>query len=315
MLRIIPMLQIINLLLVFVSVMAWADDRIVFSVAQMQEHKKLCINKMRSNPANLNNPSYQLQRAISNISGDDADYIPKVIGAGEIFYEGTIPYQLMHNGVKVILNSYYDAAWMTDVIYGLKGHHEPQEEKCFYEVLKYIPENAVMIELGSYWAYYSLWFSFDIKGARNYLIEPDPKRLETGKKNFELNKKTGFFKRGFAGIKHDMDPDYNGADWISIDDFLERQGIAHVAILHSDIQGAEAAMLETAVNHLSVIDYFFISTHDPETAHKPCLQFFKRHNFIILTEYVSSQSCGCDGLIVAKRPGVAGPDFIPVRIY
>ena len=48
-----------------------------------------------------------------------------------------IPYQLMHNGSrKIILNSYSDTQWLTDVIYGLKGHHEPQEEKCFYEVLK-----------------------------------------------------------------------------------------------------------------------------------------------------------------------------------
>ena len=82
----------------------------------MQEHKRRCKAKMSSNPANLQNSGYQMQRALLTISGDDADYIPKVAGAGEIFYDAVIPYQLMHNGIKIILNSYYDAQWLTDVI-------------------------------------------------------------------------------------------------------------------------------------------------------------------------------------------------------
>jgi hypothetical protein len=89
----------------------------------------------------------------------------------------------------------------------------------------------------------------------------------------------------------------------------------HVNILHADIQGAEVEMLETTVRHLDKIDYFFISTHNHVTDHPPCLAFFKRHGFIILTEYMDYQSCGCDGLIVAKRPGVAGPDSIEVQKY
>ncbi len=288
---------------------------IVYSCEEMQEHKKKCKERMSANPANFHDPSYQMQRALVTISGDDADYIPKVIGAGEVFYDGPIPYQLMHNGVKVVLNSYYDVQWLTDVIYGLKGHHEPQEEKCFYEVLKYLPENATMIELGSYWAYYSLWFAHQINGAKNYLIEPDPRRLEIGKKNFELNNKIGVFRRGFVGTMKDGEPDITGAEQISIDNFLEREKIEHVNILHSDIQGAEVEMLETTVKHLDNIDYFFISTHDPQTAHFPCLHFFKTHGFVILAEHTGYQSCSGDGLIVAKRKGVAGPEQIAIRIY
>lgn len=150
--------------------------------------------KISSDPFNLQDSSYQMKRALLTILGDDADDIPKVLQAGEIINDETIgSYQLMHNGVKIIANSYYDAKWLTDVICALKGHHEPQEEKCFYEVLKCMPENATMIELGAYWAYYSLWFASEIKGARNYLIEPDSKRLEVGRKNFKLNNKTGNF--------------------------------------------------------------------------------------------------------------------------
>ena len=106
---------------------------IVYSPEQMQEHKRKCTERMSSNPSNLKDLTYQMQRALKTVLGDDADYIPKVVGAGEIFYDEAVPYQLMHNGVKIILNSYYDVQWLTDVIYALKGHHEPQEEKCFHE--------------------------------------------------------------------------------------------------------------------------------------------------------------------------------------
>lgn len=289
-----------------------SNERSVLSHEAMFEHKKKCRESMCLNSLNLQDPTYDMKRALFSIDCDDTDYIPKVVESGEIVHDGAIPYQLMHNGVKVILNSYYDVQWLTDVIYGLKGHHEPQEERCFYEVLKYMPENATMIELGSYWAYYSLWFASEVKGAKNYLIEPDPRRLEIGRKNFDLNNKTGKFIRGFAGLMIDRDPDINGAPLISIDDFMTQEGIKHLHILHADIQGAEAAMLETTVKHLDNIDYFFISTHDIQTAHIPCLNFFKAHGFIILAEHTVDQSFGGDGLIVAKRRGVAGPEAIQI---
>lgn len=288
------------------------NGHIIYSPEEMHEHKRNCIKQISTNPVNLQDPTYHMQRALLCITADDTDYIPKVAGAGEIFYNGTTAYQLMHNGVKVILNSYYDSQWLTDVIQGLKGHHEPQEEKCFYEVLKYIPENATMIELGSYWAYYSLWFASQIKNAKNYLIEPDPRRLEIGIKNFELNNKNGTFKRGFVGRMKDTEPDITGAEWIAIDDFIESEGIEHINILHSDIQGAEAEMLETTIKYLDIIDYFFISTHGPQ-CHQPCLRFLEQHGFIILAENPDSEKTGCDGLIVAKRKGVAGPENISIK--
>lgn len=301
-----------------ISVLAQTKDEkslyIVYPFDEIQKHKINCAENMKSNLFNIQDPTYQMERALKTISGDDADYIPKVFGAGEIFKDSIIPYQLMHNGVKVILNSYYEVQWLTDVIYALKGHHEPQEEKCFYEVLKYMPENATMIELGSYWAYYSLWFASQVKGANNYLIEPDARRLEIGKQNFELNNKTGVFRRGFLGVMRDEEPNLTGADWISIDDFIEKENIPHVHILHSDIQGAESEMLETTIDHLDIIDYFFISTHG-DKAHLACLQFFKTHNLIIVAEHTDNESFSGDGLIVAKRKEAAGPQQISIKKY
>lgn len=287
---------------------------ITYSSEEIQQHKEKCIKNISSNPINLQDPTYQMERAISTIMGDDCDYIPKIVGAGELFFDGVTPYQLMHNGIKIGIHCYYDVQWLTDVIHALKGHHEPQEEKCFHEVLKFVPQKATMIELGSYWGYYSLWFASDIKEAKNYLIEPDANRLEVGRKNFDHNNKKGIFRRGFVGIMKDSDPDISGASQISIDEFIEKERIDHVHILHADVQGAEVEMLETTVNHLDKIDYFFISTHG-SMYHIPCLQFFKTHGFVIIAEHTSNESCSGDGLIVAKRKDVTGPEHISIRKY
>ena len=72
-----------------------------------------------------------------------------MLDAGKVFKSAKGDYQLMHNGVKVVKDCYYGySAWMSDIIFGLKGHHEPQEERVFYEILKYVPEGSVMIEWG-----------------------------------------------------------------------------------------------------------------------------------------------------------------------
>lgn len=291
------------------------EPLITYSFEEMQAHKAQFMHKMKNNSANIKDPTYQMKRALLTVSGDDADYIPKVVGAGEIFFDGSQRYQLMHNGVKVILNSYYDVQWLTDVICGLKGHHEPQEEKCFHEILKYMPEGASMLELVAYWAYYSLWFSSTVKNAKNFLVEPDPKRLEIGMRNFALNGKEGVFKRGFVGVMRDADPNIDGIEWISVDDFMDTHTIEHLNIVHADIQGAESDMLKTTIKHLEKIDYFVISTHDPERDHYPCLKFFRDHGLVILAEHTAYESCSGDGLIVARRKDAAGPDHISIKKY
>ena len=221
----------------------------------------------------------------------------------------------MHNGVKVLKNCYC-GAWISDIIYALKGHHEPQEEKIFFEVLKYIPSNATMIELGSYWGYYSLWFSKNVKGAKHYLIEPDLNNLEIGKKNFALNNAKANFYLGYVKGCENDEIIFNSAKSIFIDSFLKEEKIDHVNILHSDIQGAECSMLLTCEEALrdKKIDYFFISTHSP-WIHNFCMQKLKEFNYIIIADHKMEESCSVDGLIVAKSPNVFGPKNIPIKKY
>jgi hypothetical protein len=65
--------------------------------------------------------------------------------------------QVMHNGIRVLADGYY-GEWMTRLIELCSGCHEPQEERVFHEVMARIPAVATMIELGGFWAFYSLWF-------------------------------------------------------------------------------------------------------------------------------------------------------------
>ena len=52
----------------------------------------------------------------------------------------------MHNGLRVVADGYC-GSWMTELIERCHGHHEPQEERAFYEVITRLGHNATMMEL------------------------------------------------------------------------------------------------------------------------------------------------------------------------
>ncbi len=257
------------------------------------------------------------RRIRMTVSCRDCASIPKVPGAGQIFSESGGSVQLMHNGLKVVEGGYY-GRWMAEIIRILRGHHEPQEEKAFHELLQYLPHNAVMIELGSFWAYYSLWFNQEIVNARNYMIEPDPNNLEIGRKNFALNGRSGFFMNASIGKASkeaipflcESDGMERQLPLVSIDDFILKEGIGYVDLILSDIQGFELDMLEGCVKCMeqNKLRFLMISTHhhsisnDPLT-HQKCLNFLLEHGASILVEHNVAESYSGDGLIVASlRP-------------
>lgn len=235
----------------------------------------------------------------------DCNALPKVEHAGSIV-EGNPSYQLMHNGIKVMLGGYH-GQWMQKIIWNLKGHHEPQEEKAFHEILSFIPADGVMIELGSYWAYYSMWFQHVVPNSKNYMVEPIKEKLHVGKRNFELNNMHGHFINASVGSKYlkdnqfvDWDESKLKVDQITIDELININKISHVSILHSDIQGAELEMLSGAKQALSenIIDYIFISTHG--YCHKKCVKKLKDYGYDIICNHTINESYSADGLIVAK---------------
>jgi hypothetical protein len=240
------------------------------------------------------------------VNSPDNQFIPRVKNAGS--FEGD--YLIMHNGLKIDPVSYYGNSILKMLIEN-KGVHEPQEERVFATVLKTIPENAVMIELGSYWAFYSMWFYRSVPNAKCYMIEPELSNLEFGKKNFRINGMKGSFHHGYVSDKSLLSK--KGDRYIGVDDFVKEQHIDFVDVLHSDIQGYELHMLKGAkvLFDSKKVGYVFISTHS-NAIHKDCIAFLKSYQFTIIAEADLDETFSVDGLIAAKAPYYKGVEKVEI---
>lgn len=261
------------------------------------------------------------KRVEKTVSCRDCDYIPKVHNAGEIIKHKGVDCQVMHNGVVVFKDGYFGEG-NTRIVSELKGHHEPQEEKLFHEVLKLVEPNSTMIELGAYWAYYSIWFNKAIEGAINYAIEPEQTALQVGLVNLKLNDCRFGIERAMTGrqvsqsLLHGVHDSRNARDIlpvVSVDHLVNRHEIESLAILHSDIQGCEVEMLLGASSSLRArkIDYLFVSTHSADI-HYMCLKYLERVGYEIIVEHDMSQAFAVDGLILAAGPGVPTPADVSI---
>ncbi len=244
----------------------------------------------------------------------DCDSVPKVDGAGAVVQGDGYRYQLMHNGVRVLEDCYY-GRWMTELIRLLRGHHEPQEERVFHELLKHVEPGAAMLELGCFWAYYSLWFQSRIADARNVMVEPDPNNLAAGRKNFALNNRTGRFIQACVGSASaparpfvcESDGVTREIPYVSVDDLVRDEALDRLDILLVDTQGAELATLEGAVKTIEAgkLRFVLLSTHHHSISHDPilhqrCLQFLRKRGAHIISEHSVAESYSGDGLILAS---------------
>ena len=224
--------------------------------------------------------------------------IERVPEAGYVDQRGHV---FLHNGNRVPRTgdfAYYGG--YSELLIFNRGVHEPLEEFCFQEVLKRIDSSRpVMVELGSYWAHYSMWFLKEFPHARSICVEPELPALRIGQANFSLNGFVGEHINAGIGVGADHAAFY-------IDSFLDKQNIKSIQILHSDIQGAEMEMLKGAQisvkNHF--IDYIFISTHS-DLLHEEVTRFLKSAGYRIeISSPFSSHTTSYDGLIMASSPKV-----------
>jgi hypothetical protein len=234
----------------------------------------------------------------------DLNRLPRVAQAGTIVGND----QIMHTGLKVALGSYY-SAHAQRLLVASRGVHEPQEEWVFAEVLKQMRPGALMLELGAYWAFYSLWFHQQVPNARNVMVEPDMVNLNAGRLNFALNGWTGDFFRGFLGERYEA----GETPLVSVDWLAEQFKLSHIHLLHSDIQGYELAMLRGAKRMLGErrVDYIFVSTHS-EDLHRDCQAFLQAQDYVVIAEHNLAQSYAVDGLIVARRKELPGLEHVEI---
>ena len=254
------------------------------------------------------------RRIRMTVSCDDCQRIPKVPLAGQVLEENGNRVQIMHNGLRVVEGGYH-GAWMAEIIRRLRGHHEPQEELAFFEILRHARPGGMMIELGAFWAYYSLWFARAVPDARCVLVEPDPNNLAIGKTNFSLNGVIGEFHQASVGrtsspprpFPCESDGQNRPVPELCVDALIRDHRLSRVELLLADIQGAELRMLEGAAESIrrGLIRFVFVSTHhhaisgDPLT-HQKCLQFVRDQGGHVLLEHSVAESFSGDGLLVAS---------------
>jgi FkbM family methyltransferase len=248
---------------------------------------------------------------------DDSRVLARVANAGAVETFQGRSVQVMHNGVRVLAGGYH-GDWMVEVIRRLRGCHEPQEELVFWEVMKRLPQTAVMVELGAFWAYYSCWFLKDRPAGRVYCVEPDPNNVAVGRVNVEMNDAEAMFVEAAVGAASappepfacESDGVTRSIPRISVDALVRDQQISRIDLLLSDIQGAETEMLQGCVDTLrsGKLRFLFVSTHhhsisrDPLT-HQKCLAFIRDHGGHVFAEHTVAESFSGDGLIAASFAG------------
>lgn len=257
-----------------------------------------------------------LGRTLMTIECGDCHAIPKVSDAGRIVRSNDGDMQIMHNGIKVVAGGYH-GDWMAHVIRALQGHHEPQEEAVFHALLRTCRHNSLFVELGAFWAYYSLWYLHEIPGSKTLCIEPDPNNKAVGERNARLNglEDRMTFLQGFVGgtrqtalrgtVETISEPVI--LPCYDVDAILELCGQEVIEILHADVQGAELPLLISAKKAVEQkrIRFIVVSTHHSSisgstTTHQDCLAQILALGGRILAEHNVQESFSGDGLIVAS---------------
>jgi FkbM family methyltransferase len=259
------------------------------------------------------------RRVLMTVSCRDSDGIHKVDDAGQLQVRDGQPVQVMHNGLLIEEGSYY-GSWMTEIIRGLGGHHEPQEELIFDAIVSRLATSNVdhptIIEFGSFWSYYSLWFCRALDGARAIAMEPDPAYLDVGRRNARLNglAERVDFLHGVVGAEPGVPMDFRTQSTDEdipvvqhdLASLMDLYGLSQVDLAMVDIQGAETVLLDRARPMLKAgsVRFIVVSTHhqsisgDPLT-HQKALELLRDCGAHIIAEHTVRESYSGDGLIAA----------------
>ena len=223
-------------------------------------------------------------RFIDIMSDPNNLLIPRVANAGQI-EDGNV---ILHNGIKVSQTGYYGD--FSKCLTLNTGCHEPAEERMFAEVLKDISPNSTMIELGSYWAFYTIWFGKEIENAKLFCIEPEQANMLIGQENCKTNEISADFTQGYIGLNH-----------LNVSQFVKDKNIDFIDMLHSDIQGLEIEMLTdiTPLLKQKKIKYIFVSTHSNEI-HDKAREILLDCDYRIIADADFDEKTFCmDGILVA----------------
>jgi FkbM family methyltransferase len=225
----------------------------------------------------------------------------------------------MHNGLLVEAGGYY-GDWMAEIIRVLRGHHEPQEEAVFDRIVRHRAAEggpAVMIEFGSFWTYYALWFCRSIPSARAIAVEPDPAYLEVGRRNAVLNDLSTAVTFLHAAIGDrpgqtmsfcaESDGQEHTVEQCDLGSVMRTGDVEHVDLVLADVQGAETILLERAKDILAAgrVRFLVLSTHHHSISrdaltHQRALEVLNRLGAHVICEHTVGESFSGDGLIAVS---------------
>ncbi len=244
----------------------------------------------------------------------DADHVPKVENAGAVVTGADgIRVQIMHNGIRVIAGGYC-GDWMQELITLCRGHHEPQEEALFAELMKILPKDATMLELGGFWSFYKVWFLSQSPARIGVVVEADPAHLEIGRINARLNQVAPIFIGAYAdGVAKPPVPFETEASGVvelpcvSVASLRADHGLRRLDLLHCDAQGAEFEVIESLapLAQAGMLDWVMVSTHThyitgDALTHQRCLAMLCQQGATIVAEHDVQESYSKDGLILAR---------------
>ena len=244
----------------------------------------------------------------------DTDPIPKVPRAGEVIEHDGLKVQVMHDGTCVVAGGYH-GEWMTQIIRGLNGHHEPQEELAFHHLLRHCRPGTMIIEVGAFWAYYTNWYLGAVAESTAVCVEPDANNLACGERNLAINGRSATWVNACVGrdhaaamsVRRESDGVTVAVPQHSLDSILTLVGRRPIEMLHVDCQGAELPFLESlaSATHEALLRFVVVSTHHASisgspTTHQDCLRRLQSLGATILCEHTVEESFSGDGLIVAS---------------
>lgn len=205
--------------------------------------------------------------------------------------------------------------------------HE-DEYQIFYKTLERInsKENPVMVEIGSWWGFWSLTFRKKFPQGKNYLIELGKRHISVGLRNFQLNNFSethywgGFYLKNSdstINVKGSYDFDYNENEYFDKSilgnklgpqlEFIDIYSIEHlneIDLLHMDIQGSELPIIENLkAEYPWILDEklknIIVATHSVDI-HRKLENIFNEFGFKVF-ENRPYGSVGGDGMLIVNK--------------
>lgn len=152
------------------------------------------------------------------------------------------------------------------------GNYEPEETKMVKEIIKKLPENAAVFDVGANIGWYSIMIKKCFEGVNVYSFEPAPENYARLQKNFRLNDLSvdglmniGFYKEkgkldfyfqpertGASSIKNNLEQEIETiqVDMDAMDSWITEHNTGALDFIKCDVEGAELFVFQGGIESI-----------------------------------------------------------------